>query len=564
VGTQHFRVNKMNRRLRLNTKSYFLGVQNFFLLPYFATLIYFTSFHICYVQLRRMRTSRSAAAMRQILFTSLPRPSSSAPSSILLPTSMPRLQVGFAAPSRTMADGPPSLLVRDQHPLSNPAPDGPSPRKGHAAGGPGDTPIDITFGDVATAAHRIKHSVPQTVVHRSRRMSALLGANVYFKNEYELPTGSFKERGARNAMLLLEPDQKKRGVVAASAGNHALALAYHGQQLGIPVTVVMPRIAPITKVQNCRDLGATVLVQGAHIGEAREAAAQLGEERGYTYINGFDHPAIIAGAGTMGMEIIEQVPDVDAVIIPVGGAGLIAGSALAIKTLKPDAKVYGAEPLNCPSLTAALEQGRPVTVSATSTLADGLLVPRVGTNAFALAQKHVEKVVCVREKFIALAMLRLVEMEKCVIEGGGATGLAAMLQGLLPELQGKTVVIPLCGGNVDTPVLGRVLERGLAADGRLVRFEAVVSDRPGGIAALTRVIADAGASIKDIYHERAWVDSDIASVRVKCVVECADRAAALSMFEALETKGYVVDANAAASVNGGVTPATAAASASKT
>ena len=323
--------------------------------------------------------------------------------------------------------------------------------------------------------------------------------------------------------------------------SHALALAYHGRQLNIPVTVIMPVIAPLTKVQNCKDLGATVVSHGAHIGEAREFAVKIGDERGLTYINGFDHPHIIAGAGTMGCEIVEQVPDVDAVIIPVGGAGLIAGAALAIKTLRPSVTVIGAEPVNCPSLTGALQEGRPVTVPATSTLADGLLVPRVGTNAFALAAKHVDKVVLVKERFIALAMLRLLEMEKAVVEGGGATGLAAMLQGLLPELKDKTVVVPLCGGNVDVPVLGRVIERGLAADGRLVRFEAIVSDRPGGIAALTRVLADSGASIKDIFHERAWVESDIAVVRVKVVVETADRASGNRMFDELVAKGYNIE-----------------------
>jgi threonine dehydratase len=282
-------------------------------------------------------------------------------------------------------------------------------------------------------------------------------------------------------------EEKDRGVIAASAGNHALALAYHGQELGIPVTVVMPKIAPITKIQNCRELNARVMIHGQHIGEARDFANALGIKEGLTYINGFDHPNVIAGAGTLGVEIIEQVPHVDAVVIPVGGAGLIAGCALAIKTLKPDVKVIGAEPETVPSLTAAMEAGFPVTVNGGPTLADGLLVPRVGTNAFALCQKYVDKVVLVKEKSIALAMLRLVEMEKAVVEGGGATGLAAMLQGLLPELEGKTVVIPLCGGNVDTPVLGRVIERGLAADARLIRFDAVVSDRPGGISALTKV-----------------------------------------------------------------------------
>lgn len=357
--------------------------------------------------------------------------------------------------------------------------------------------------------------------------------------------------------MLLPPEARTRGVIAASAGNHALALSYHGQELGIPVTVVMPTIAPITKVQNCRDLNARVLIQGAHIGEAREFALALAEQQGLAYVHGFDDPHVIAGAGTLGLEILEQVPDVEAIVVPVGGAGLIAGIALAVKTLRPDVQVIGAEPASVPSLTEALRAGRPVNVTAGGTLADGLLVPRVGTNAFALCQAHVDRVVTVKERFIALAMLRLVEMEKAVVEGGGAVGLAAMLQGALPELAGKRVVLPLCGGNVDVPVLGRVLERGLAADGRLVKFEAVVSDRPGGIAGLCKRVAEAGGSIKDIYHERAWAQDDINSVRVRVVAESADRAAAQAMIALLRESGYEVDV--LSKLNAVTTPTTAAA-----
>lgn len=343
-------------------------------------------------------------------------------------------------------------------------------------------------------------------------------------------------------ICLAGAEEKKRGVIAASAGNHALALAYHGQALGIPVTVVMPKIAPITKVQNCKELNATVLVEGAHIGEAKEVAMGMATARGLTYINGYDHPHVIAGAGTLGIEILEQVPDVEAVVVPCGGAGLIAGTALAIKALRPEVQVIAAEPAAVPSLTAALEAGKPVTVTQSGpTLADGLLVPRVGTNAFALCQRYVDRTVLVSEKHIALAMLRLIEMEKAVVEGGGAAGLAALLQGLLPELEGKKVVVPLCGGNVDTPVLGRVIDRGLAADGRLVRFSTAVSDRPGGIAALTRILADVGASIKDINHDRAVPDSDVGSVRVNCLVETADVEHARATVDTLEKKGYVVE-----------------------
>jgi threonine dehydratase len=402
--------------------------------------------------------------------------------------------------------------------------------------------------DVFAAAQRIRQGdggVKRTSMYHSKRLSAMLGMEIHLKTEISLPTGSFKERGALNALLTLSPEARAGGVIAASAGNHALALAYHGQRLGIRVTVVMPTIAPITKVQNCRDLGAEVVVAGAHIGEARERAYAMAEGSGATYINGFDHPAIIAGAGSMGIEIAEQCPGADAVVIPVGGAGLIAGVGIALKALLPGVLVIGAEPSNCPSLTAALAAGRPVTVPAHPTLADGLMVPRVGTNAFALCAQHVDSVVLVKERFIALAMLRLVEMEKAVVEGGGAVGLAAMLQGALPQLAGRRVVLPLCGGNVDTPVLGRVLERALAADDRLIRFEALVSDRPGGVAALTKGLGDAGVSIKDFFHERAWVSSDAWSVRVKVIVETADRAAGERMFAALKEHGYDVGAAAA-------------------
>jgi len=360
---------------------------------------------------------------------------------------------------------------------------------------------------------------------------------------------SFKERGARFALHMLDAEAKKVGVIAASAGelcaaraakparpskcspldqrlriyagNHAQAMAYHAKLLGIPCTVYMPTIAPLTKIQACRAYGANVVVQGDHIGEARDIATQVGKEQGLTYINGYDHPHIIAGAGTMGLEILEQVPDVAAVIVPVGGAGLIAGTAVAIKSLRPDVRIIGVEPENIPSLREAMAAGKPVqTQLRGATLADGLLVPKVGLNAFHLACKYVDEVVTVREKHIALAMLRLIETEKCIVEGGGATGLAAALQGVLPaDLRGKKVVFPLCGGNVDTPVLGRVIDRGLAADSRLIRMVATVDDRPGGIARLTAALADSGASVKDLFHERAWLDSDFSSVHVIVVAE---------------------------------------------
>jgi threonine dehydratase len=384
-----------------------------------------------------------------------------------------------------------------------------------------NNPITIRFQDIGAANFKIRGGVEHTPCSRSH-MSVLTGMEIYFKKDYMQYTGSFKERGARYVLMMLSQEQRKRGVIAASAGNHALALAYHGNTLKIPVTVVMPTIAPMMKVQLCKQFGANVIEHGHDLGESKAFAMKIAKEKNLMYVNGYDHPHILAGQGTMGLEIMEDVPDVDVVLVPVGGAGLIAGVALAVKSINPNVKVYGVESEKCPSFSEALKAGKPVYTKTLATLADGLAVPMVGVNAFATAAPLVDKVVVVTEEFIALAILRLIEMEKAVVEGAGAIGLAAVLANLVPEFKGKKVVIPLCGGNIDTTVLDRCLERGLAADGRLARFLVTVSDRPGGIAELTRRIADIGVSFKEISHERAWLKSDIFNVQVKCVVETRD------------------------------------------
>ncbi|KAG2530348.1 hypothetical protein BBI17_001944 [Phytophthora kernoviae] len=396
----------------------------------------------------------------------------------------------------------------------------------------------ISFEDISTASYRIRDGIQQTLCDYSPLLSQRMGYDLYLKKDHRQMTGSFKERGARNALLQLTDEEKKNGVVAASAGNHAQALAYHGQLLNIPVTCVMPLVAPLTKIMRCRELGARVVLHGEHILEARDKAEEYVADENLVYINGFDRPEIIAGAGTMAIEILHQVPDVDAIVVPVGGGGLLAGIALAVKTLAPKVQVIGVEPEYCKSLTNALEAGKPVNMPTLPTLADGLAVPCVGSNAFEIARKYVDKVVTVSERAIALSVLRLVEMEKVVVEGGGATSLAALIDNKLPELKGKRVVLPLTGGNIDTPVLGRVIDRGLAADGRLVRFVATVSDRPGGIAQLTGFLRDFGVSVKDIYHERAWVHASISHVAVKCVVETQSNEHALELKQRLEEQGY--------------------------
>ncbi|KAK6739053.1 hypothetical protein RB195_020872 [Necator americanus] len=397
-------------------------------------------------------------------------------------------------------------------------------------------PKKICFSDVSSAAFSIKNGIIRTPCNRSSNFCKMLDMELYFKKEYLQVTGSFKERGARYALSRLSKEEKEIGVIAASAGNHALALSYHGQQLKIPVTVVMPVVAPLMKIGMCRSYGANVILKGDNIGQARLHAMKLVAEKKYKYINGYDHPDILAGQGTIGLEILEQVPDVDAIIVPVGGAGLIAGIAVAVKTLKPQVQVIAVESDTCPSYTEAIKAGKPVLVSVRSTLADGLAVPMVGGNALATLDGIVDKSLVVCEETTALSILRLIEMEKAVVEGGGAVGVAALISGQLPELRGKKVVTILTGGNIDTTVLGRTIERGLAVDSRLIRLEVVVSDRPGGIAELASQVAHMGASIKDIFHERAWIATDVFSVRVKIVAETRDRHHVAELEEMLRSK----------------------------
>lgn len=373
---------------------------------------------------------------------------------------------------------------------------------------------------------------------KSIPLSELTGAQVFCKLDNLQRTGSFKERGARNALARLTAAQRKHGVIAASAGNHALGLAYHGKLLGIPVTVVMPDYAPLIKVSNCQRLGARVVMQGRDFTEARRHADVLAGQEGLTYIDGFDDPAIIAGQGTMALEIFEQVRDADAIVCPIGGGGLIAGLAIVAKTLRPHVKIIGVESMATASFSAALRANHPVAIPRRATLADGLAVLKVGGNAFELARPRVDEVVRVSEDWIALAILRLVELEKTVVEGAAAAPLAALMAGLLPGLRGRKVVLVVSGGNIDPAILSRVIEKGLVHDGRLTRFTAIISDRPGGLAELTRVVALSGASIKEIEHDRAFSGPDVSAVNAVCTVETRDHAHIRELHRALRKQGF--------------------------
>jgi threonine dehydratase len=387
----------------------------------------------------------------------------------------------------------------------------------------------LTLADIEAARARIRGGIYESPCVESIPLSQLTGAHIYCKLDYLQRTGSFKERGARNALLQLSPEQRARGVIAASAGNHALGIAYHGALLGIPVTVVMPKFAPLIKVSNCRHLGATVVLHGADLSEARVEAEAIAARERLTFIHPFDNEHVMAGQGTIALEILEQTPDVQAIVAPVGGGGLLAGIGTVVEARKPDVRVVGVEPVHAACLTAALAAGHPVPVMLSSTLADGLAVTQAGALAFEVLRRVVDQVVTVDEATIALAVLRLIELEKSVVEGAGAAPLAAFLAGRLDALKGRNVVLVLCGGNIDLTILDRVIEIGLVADGRLSRFTVSISDRPGGLARLAEVIASTGASIKEIVHDRAFSGPNLSEVRVVCVVETTghDHVAAL-------------------------------------
>lgn len=398
----------------------------------------------------------------------------------------------------------------------------------------------LSLADIRAAHDRIRSGIYRSPCPPSIPLSDLTGCEIFCKLDLLQRTGSFKERGARNALLLLDAAARQRGVIAASAGNHALGLAYHGKLLGIPVTVVMPRFAPLVKVATCRRLGATVMLEGDTFDDARRLAIEIAARDGLERIHGFDDLRVIAGQGTMGLEILADVPDADALVIPCGGAGLLAGVATAAKAIRPGMRIVAVEPAAAGSLSASLAAGRPTPVAIRPTLADGLAVGTVGETSFAIAAPLVDRVVTVGEDALALAVLRLLELEKTVVEGAGAAALAALFDDHCPELRGKKVVLLLCGGNIDLSMLDRVIDHGLVADGRRWRFSTRVSDRPGGIARLSAVIAAAGANVREIVHDRAFSGPDVFSTSVAVTVDTADREHVATLAASLTAAGFSI------------------------
>ena len=380
-----------------------------------------------------------------------------------------------------------------------------------------------TLQDVRDARARVKDHIVLTPCTRTLVFDDLIPASLYFKFENLHRTGSFKERGALNRLLTLTDEERARGVITASAGNHAQAVAFHARQLGIPATILMPETTPLVKVSSTRRHGAEVILHGQRFSEAIEESHRLQKDRDLVMVHAFDDPMVVAGQGTAALEILEQTPDVDTVVVPVGGGGLISGIALTIKALKPSVRVVGVEVEAAPSAHRSLDAGEIVHVETGETLADGIAVKAPGVVTFPLLQRYVDDLVLVGEEEIARAILLLLEREKSMVEGAGAAGLAALISDRIPVAAGETVVALLCGGNIDVNILSRIIDRGMVDDGRMARLVVTVRDRPGSLARLTALVAGQGANVVEVAHQRAFADISVGDVEIVMHLETRGR-----------------------------------------
>ena len=397
--------------------------------------------------------------------------------------------------------------------------------------------MSVTFADIQAAADRIAGHVDRTPTRYSRKLSELTGAEVWLKFENLHYTASFKERGACNRLSQLSPEERKRGVVAASAGNHASALAYHGSRLGIPVTIVMPEGTPFVKIEKTERYGGKVVIKGSDFTQSTEHARTLQAEHDYIFVSAFDDEGIVTGQGTCGLEFLQDAPDLDALIIPIGGGGLIAGSAIAAKALKPDIRVFGVEAAMYPSFTARRRGDPPVCGG--QTVAEGIAIKAVGEIPFTLGDPLIEDVLVVDEADFEQAVAFYATIEKTVVEGAGAGGLAALLR--YPErFKGLKVGLVVCGGNIDPRILAMILNREMVREHRLVTYRIVGDDRPGMMAGMTAVIGELGGNIIDIHHNRLALDVPVKGAEYDIQVETRDDDHADEIGKALEKKGYVL------------------------
>lgn len=397
----------------------------------------------------------------------------------------------------------------------------------------------VTLQEVLAARERIRDHLLVSPCPRSESVSAVTGGDAFLKLESLQRTGSYKERGALNKLLLLSEAERARGLLAASAGNHAQGVAFHAGRLGVKATIVMPETTPIVKVANTRAYGARIVLHGANYDEAYDEARRLESVEGLTLVHPFDDPAVIAGQGTMGLELLEQVPELDAVVVPIGGGGLVSGLAVAVKALRPSARIVGVQCEVIPSMLAAMQAGGPTTLDPANTLADGIAVKRAGELTFEHVRRLVDEIVTVSEEEIASAILHLLEKDKTVVEGAGAVAVAALLHRKVKNLEGRRVVAIVSGGNIDVNLVARVIERGLVKDGRLVRIAVALLDKPGQLAKVSATIAHHRANVIEVHHTRAFA-SRFGDTTLQLTLETRGPEHVEEILQALRERGYHV------------------------
>jgi threonine dehydratase len=403
-----------------------------------------------------------------------------------------------------------------------------------------DSMVAIGLADVLAARERVREFIYCSPCVRSEMLSKLTGQQVFLKLENLQMTGSFKERGALNRLSLLTAEEARRGVVAASAGNHAQGVAYHATRRGVRSIIVMPLATPLIKVTATREFGAEVVLHGANYDEACAEATRLCESEGMVFLHPFDDAAVMAGQGTIGLEMLEQVAELDAVIVPIGGGGLIGGIACAIKETRPECRVIGVQTERLPSMLAAVRAHGPVTVDAGTTLADGIAVRRAGELTYPVVAKYVDEIVTVDEDEIASAILVLLEREKTLAEGAGAAALAALLQGKTSLSLGRDarVGVLVCGGNIDVTLLSRIIERGMVQDGRMILLRIHLLDKPGALADLTRLIAAHRANIVNTLYNRAYYGVNLGDTAIDITLETRGKEQVAELLGALTAAGY--------------------------
>ena len=395
--------------------------------------------------------------------------------------------------------------------------------------------MNISIDDIRAAAETIRDSVVETPCVRSRTLSEITGVDLSLKLENLQFTGSFKDRGALVKLLALTDAERERGVIAMSAGNHAQAVACHAQRLGIAATIVMPRYTPNIKTEHTRRFGAEVILHGEILAEAGELARQLAAQRGLTLVHPYDDPQVIAGQGTIALEMLDACPDLEVLIIPIGGGGLIAGCATAAKAIKPDIEIIGVETRRFPSMQQALAGQQPK--CGKTTLADGIAVKIPGRLTLPVVRELVDRIHLVDEADIEAAVLLLMEVEKLVAEGAGATGLAAVLANR-ESLAGRKVGLVISGGNIDLPVLSTIIQRGLVHTGRLVRIQVDMRDIPGMLAEVSACIGNTGANIVQVSHQRTFTTLPVQLVMVEFMLQTRGSEHVSEIMDALKDDGY--------------------------